>query len=118
VLVETFEEGESVAKFLSRVPAAAAAAAALPSLSSSPPVVASSPAAAAVSSSANDVVGDEKVERQRQQEEWDVALKTSIGVTGMQAFLKMLIWDNFIHADLHPGNGKHESRTLTHKANE
>ena len=31
-------------------------------------------------------------------------IQSQIGQLGLQAFLKMVIWDNFIHADLHPGN--------------
>lgn len=27
-----------------------------------------------------------------------------IGIIGLKSFLKMLLWDNFVHADLHPGN--------------
>lgn len=30
--------------------------------------------------------------------------KKKIATTGLQAFLQMLLWDNFVHADLHPGN--------------
>ena len=26
------------------------------------------------------------------------------GLLGLGAFLQMLLWDNFVHADLHPGN--------------
>lgn len=35
--------------------------------------------------------------------EWN-RIKESIALTGFQAFLQMLLWDNFVHADLHPGN--------------
>ena len=31
-------------------------------------------------------------------------VKKDVAVTGLQAYLKMVIWDNLIHADLHPGN--------------
>jgi len=82
VLVETFEPGESVAKFLSRstpTQPVSLETATTPSTPSAPVAVSTA-------------------------ESWDLSLKTNIGVTGMQAFLKMLIWDNFIHADLHPGN--------------
>jgi len=30
--------------------------------------------------------------------------KKDLAATGIQSFLQMLLWDNFIHADLHPGN--------------
>lgn len=34
----------------------------------------------------------------------DRRLRGSIALTGIQALLKMIVWDNMIHADLHPGN--------------
>lgn len=30
--------------------------------------------------------------------------KQSLATVGLQSFLQMLLWDNFVHADLHPGN--------------
>ena len=42
---------------------------------------------------------------------WDPAcarherkIKRDLAYTGLSSFLQMLLWDNFIHADLHPGN--------------
>lgn len=36
-------------------------------------------------------------------EVWSVTCK-EIATIGLQSFLQMLLWDNFVHADLHPGN--------------
>lgn len=33
-----------------------------------------------------------------------IRIKKDIAEIGITAFLRMLLWDNFIHADLHPGN--------------
>lgn len=33
-----------------------------------------------------------------------VSLKRRLATIGLQSFLQMLLWDNFVHADLHPGN--------------
>jgi aarF domain-containing kinase len=30
--------------------------------------------------------------------------RRSLATIGLQSFLQMLLWDNFVHADLHPGN--------------
>lgn len=32
------------------------------------------------------------------------AVKRQLAITGLSTFLQMLLWDNFVHADLHPGN--------------
>lgn len=32
------------------------------------------------------------------------AMKRQLAITGLSSFLQMLLWDNFVHADLHPGN--------------
>jgi len=32
------------------------------------------------------------------------AMKTELAESGLKAFLQMLLWDNLVHADLHPGN--------------
>lgn len=32
------------------------------------------------------------------------AVKRQLAITGLSSFLQMLLWDNFVHADLHPGN--------------
>ena len=34
----------------------------------------------------------------------DEVLRANVALCGVQSYLKMLIWDNFVHADLHPGN--------------
>lgn len=31
-------------------------------------------------------------------------IKTDLAILGFRGFLQMLLWDNFVHADLHPGN--------------
>lgn len=36
----------------------------------------------------------------------DKAEFRKIAMSGLSAFLQMLLWDNFVHADLHPGNIK------------
>jgi len=37
-------------------------------------------------------------------EQDDIELRKKVALCGVQAYLKMLMMDNFIHADLHPGN--------------
>lgn len=32
------------------------------------------------------------------------SIKTDLAILGLRGFLQMLLWDNFVHADLHPGN--------------
>ena len=34
----------------------------------------------------------------------DIELRKKVALCGVQSYLKMLMVDNFIHADLHPGN--------------
>ena len=34
----------------------------------------------------------------------NIELREKVALCGVQAYLKMLMMDNFIHADLHPGN--------------
>ena len=83
VIVESFEEGESVARFLNRNGDAAVT---------------------------GEWYRDPRTNKwkMRGQEEKgtsdDELLRTNIAVCGVQSYLKMLIWDNMIHADLHPGN--------------
>ena len=31
-------------------------------------------------------------------------IKQQLAISGLRSFMKMLLWDNFVHADLHPGN--------------
>ena len=72
VLIETYEPGESVARFLKRYES-----------------------------------GEEASDSSRPEDvsiEDDEILRTNVALCGVQAFLKMVVWDNLIHADLHPGN--------------
>jgi len=83
VLVETFEEGESVARFLERK------------------------GAREVGEWSKDERGEwvmSKSESDTAETSQDTLLRSNIALCGIQAYLKMLIWDNKIHADLHPGN--------------
>lgn len=34
----------------------------------------------------------------------DSPIRKDLAVLGLKGFLQMLLWDNFVHADLHPGN--------------
>lgn len=83
VLVETFERGESVAKFLKRN------------------------GDRSVSCWRKLPDGEWLLERE-DSKGWESsdenAMRSSIAVCGVQSYLKMMIWDNLIHADLHPGN--------------
>ena len=84
VLVETFEEGESVARFLERKGAREAG------------------------EWSKDAKGEWVMAKTEQDltegNANDLLLRANIASCGIQAYLKMLIWDNKIHADLHPGN--------------
>ncbi len=42
------------------------------------------------------------------------SLKHTVATLGLQTFLQMVLWDNFAHADLHPGNLWVEFRTSRH----
>lgn len=120
VLVETFEEGESVANFLGRViddndddsfsKVDANSQNDSSSLSSkkNKNINISSSTSSSSSSSSNN---NDDIKRRNYGAtsltgaEKDLLIRKQVAQCGMQAFLKMLIWDNFIHADLHPGNG-------------
>lgn len=91
VLVESFESGESVAAYLTKHGTAEL----VTSGDSPASTTAVVPAAAVVSAD-----GAEGVEA----EPMNDVLRNAIAFVGLQAFLKMLIQDNFVHADLHPGN--------------
>jgi len=84
VLVETFEEGDSVAAFL------------MQKGERKPGVwkVVADPSSAY--GTRWTMVGQEDDE--------SADLRCQVAVVGLQAYLKMLIWDNKMHADLHPGN--------------
>ena len=88
VLVETFERGTSVASYLTSEEQSRARAAATLWLTpaSASPLLAQQP------------------QQPAQEEAVNAALGEALAFVGLQAFLKMLISDNFIHADLHPGN--------------
>jgi aarF domain-containing kinase len=79
VLVETFEEGESVATFLERKGALEEGKWRL------------------AANGRWEMVGGTTLDE-------DSVIRQSISLCGVQALLKMCIWDNLIHADLHPGN--------------
>ena len=32
------------------------------------------------------------------------SIRRNLAMTGLKSFLQMVLWDNFVHADLHPGN--------------
>jgi len=122
VLVETFEPGTSVATYLTsaegeeerRAQAAqrekepASAERMRRRASAGLEAAASQVAAAQVAPVA--VLSPQQAEAQakalamKAEEEVNAALGEALAFVGLQAFLKMLISDNFIHADLHPGN--------------
>eukprot|EP00966_Prymnesium_polylepis_P063773 1478878-Prymnesium_polylepis.1 len=77
VLVETFESGESVANFLGRCGSRESGAWKL-------------------TSKGWVMVGAS--------EDNTTELRANIALCGIQSYLKMMIWDNLLHADLHPGN--------------
>jgi len=101
VLVESFEEGESVARFLTRngnaklasVVAANAASAAKGAKAAAAVASSSVVAASPVAAGADELPSAD-----------DMILRSAVAATGMQCLLKMLVFDNFVHADLHPGN--------------
>ena len=116
VLVETFEAGESVADYLGRRaapepeagearPSGATSGAKLKrqlsggQLSGAGGAAGGSGAARGVGAA---VAGVDPNRRADDEESED--LPKSIALCGVQSYLKMLIFDNFIHADLHPGN--------------
>ena len=84
VLVETFEEGESVAAFLMQKGERKAGKW----------VVVPDPSSAYGTKWTMVGAGEDD----------SSDLRCKVAVVGLQAYLKMLIWDNLIHADLHPGN--------------
>jgi aarF domain-containing kinase len=78
VLVETFEEGESVATFLVRK-------------------------GAREGGTWVQELSGQWVMRDAAEDE-TTAMRSRVAFVGIQTYLKMVIWDNLIHADLHPGN--------------
>lgn len=87
VLVESFEEGESVAKYLER---------------SGERTASDWRQDEAGRWYAADGDGQGNVRYSGEATKGD--LRSNIALVGVQAYFKMLIWDNYIHADLHPGN--------------
>lgn len=86
VVVETFERGQSVADYLHKAGEA-------PKVTRWVRVGTKwVPEDSAQSLEANYGDGD------------DLEIRASVGLCGVQSYLKMLMIDNFIHADLHPGN--------------
>jgi len=83
VLVETFEPGESVAKFLKRT---------------------GERTISCWRRLDNGKWVAEGAEGAGWEENDDNAMRSSVALCGIQSYLKMMIWDNLIHADLHPGN--------------
>ena len=86
VVVETFEKGESVADYLHKA-------------GDSPKVTkwkreGSTWVPLDASQSVENIVSDGD----------DLELRKKVALCGVQSYLKMLMVDNFIHADLHPGN--------------
>lgn len=114
VLVETFETGESVADYLGRegshckvtkwklnedgnewLPAAYEEQAGLTPSGGGPRLLKGpSPVG----------LGAAKEQQRAPNASEELALRKKIALVGVQSYLKMLIFDNFIHADLHPGN--------------
>jgi len=47
---------------------------------------------------------ESKSEQMKESSNDDMVVRSAVAETGMQVLLKMLILDNFVHADLHPGN--------------
>ena len=92
VLVESFEAGESVAAYLTKHGTAE-----LGEVGDIPSATKASVAVPTGAAAGGGAVAEE-------QQPMNDVLRNAIAFVGLQAFLKMLIQDNFIHADLHPGN--------------
>jgi len=111
VLVETFEEGESVAHFLGRIEED------MNDMKNEEDTDINFKKNENknknhgkhenIEDENDDNMNKEKTEKMmllKEQKRKDLLIRNQVAQCGMQAFLKMLIWDNFIHADLHPGN--------------
>jgi predicted unusual protein kinase regulating ubiquinone biosynthesis (AarF/ABC1/UbiB family) len=118
VLVESFEPGAAIQGYVA-ASAAVAARAAVAALTDEDPVSSSSSindavvsngvgpcqmAAAADCARANSLTAFEAAVAQRSSDKETQRLRGAIAEAGMHVYLKMLLKDNFIHADLHPGN--------------
>jgi predicted unusual protein kinase regulating ubiquinone biosynthesis (AarF/ABC1/UbiB family) len=118
VLVESFEPGNAINGYVAASAACAARAAmaafaadessssssrgSIVSSSAGPPQLAAA-ADASLSSSLAAVQAAAAVAQQRGENE-SQRVRGAIAETGLHAYLKMLLSDNFIHADMHPGN--------------
>jgi hypothetical protein len=113
VLVESFEEGESVSHFLGRMDEVDSNSKPQDTPSSS----SSSSGPGNKTKSSNQMLINSVIETTTTSTSTaipmdmkkDAVIRKHVASCGMQSLLKMLIWDNFIHADLHPGNGIKEN---------
>eukprot|EP00878_Enallax_costatus_P014058 GHUV01014700.1.p1 GENE.GHUV01014700.1~~GHUV01014700.1.p1 ORF type:complete len:690 (+),score=243.48 GHUV01014700.1:426-2495(+) len=115
VLVESFEPGSAIHGYVA-ASAAYAAQAAMSALSDDnsssspaamPPITeAAGPGlvAAAADASVTKTLASVKAAAKRSGENESLRVRGAIAETGMHVYLKMLLRDNFIHADMHPGN--------------
>ncbi|GAB5029572.1 atypical abc1 abc1-c protein kinase [Nannochloropsis oceanica] len=62
-----------------------------------------------------DYVGGVPISQILKDPAWPVAEKKAIARSGLDAFLKMVFLDNFVHGDLHPGNIFVHPATSAHK---
>ena len=107
VLVESFEAGYAINGLVSaaagakarRTAAAAAAGSSSSSSSSSKGALSVNSSSSGVNGSSGAVAGGDG--RQLRREE---RVAEEIAETGLNVYLQMLLKDNFIHADMHPGN--------------
>lgn len=111
VLVESFEPGSAIQGYVA-ASAACAAKAALAALqadhSDSFPTSSTGNSGAALVTFAADGLSTAHCVRaaaaKRSGENESLRVRGAIAETGMHVYLKMLLSDNFIHADMHPGN--------------
>lgn len=92
LIVETFEAGDSVAEYLKRQGSA-------PSISKWKRV-GDKWVPAEEHPSVLQTAADPESEEAKEM----VLLRKRVGLCGVQSYLKMVMLDNFVHADLHPGN--------------
>lgn len=116
VLVESFEPGSGINGYVA-ASAAYAAQAALSALSDDnssstttadmPPITDGAGAglvASAADASITKTLASIRASAKRSGENESLRVRGAIAETGMLVYLKMLLRDNFIHADMHPGN--------------
>ena len=104
VVVETFEHGESVAEYLHKAGDSPKVTKWRRNESGDGwvPVDESQSLKAAFGSGGDDA--------QHTKDRDNIELREKVALVGVQSYLKMLMMDNFIHADLHPGNGAQSER--------